>query len=59
MRVVKGAVLDVAVDIRKGSPTFGKHVAVELTEDNHRQFFIPRGLATWIQCIERGSRFSV
>ena len=45
MRVIKGAVLDVAVDIRKGSPTFGKHVAVELTEDNHRQFFVPRGFA--------------
>lgn len=45
VRVVKGAVLDVAVDIRKGSPTFGKHVDVELTEDNHRQFFIPRGFA--------------
>lgn len=45
VRVVKGAVLDVAVDIRKGSPTYGKHVSVELTEDNHRQFFIPRGFA--------------
>ncbi len=45
VRVVKGRVLDVAVDIRKGSPTFGKHVSVELTEDNHRQFFIPRGFA--------------
>ena len=45
VRVIKGAVLDVAVDIRKGSPTFGQHVAVELTEDNHRQFFISRGFA--------------
>lgn len=45
VRVVKGSVLDVVVDIRKGSPTYGKHVAVELTGDNHRQFFIPRGMA--------------
>lgn len=45
VRCVKGAVLDIAVDIRKGSPTFGRHVAVELTEDNHRQFFVPRGFA--------------
>ncbi len=45
VRVVKGAVLDVAVDIRRGSLTFGQYVAVELTEDNHRQFFIPRGFA--------------
>lgn len=45
VRCVKGAVLDVAVDIRKGSPTYGQHVAVELTEDNHRQFFVSRGFA--------------
>lgn len=45
VRCIKGAVLDVAVDLRKGSPTFGKHVAVELTEGNHRQLFIPRGFA--------------
>lgn len=45
VRCVKGAVLDVAVDIRKGSPTFGQHVAVELTEENHRQFFVSCGFA--------------
>ena len=45
VRCVKGAVLDVAVDIRKGSSTYGKHVTVELTEDNNRQFFVPRGFA--------------
>lgn len=45
VRVLKGRVLDVAVDIRRGSPTFGKHVKVELTGENHRQFFIPRGFA--------------
>ena len=45
VRCVRGKVLDVAVDIRKGSPTYGKHVAVELSEDNHRQFFISKGFA--------------
>lgn len=45
VRCVKGRVLDVAVDLRKGSPTYGKHVSCELTESNHRQFFIPKGFA--------------
>ena len=45
VRCVRGKVLDVAVDIRKGSPTYGQHVAVELSEDNHRQFFISKGFA--------------
>lgn len=45
VRVVRGAVFDVAVDIRKGSPTFGRWVGAELSEDNHRQFWVPAGLA--------------
>lgn len=57
VRCVKGAVLDVAVDIRKGSPTYGQHVAVELTEDNHRQFFIPRGFAHGFAVLSPGAIF--
>lgn len=59
VRCVKGRVLDVAVDIRKGSPTYGKHVAVELTEDNHRQFFIPRVLRMASLCCLKLRYFSI
>lgn len=45
VRVLKGRVLDVAVDLRKDSPTFGKHITVELSEDSHTQFYVPRGFA--------------
>jgi dTDP-4-dehydrorhamnose 3,5-epimerase len=45
VRVIKGSVLDIAVDIRKDSPTFGEHVSLELSEENKKQFFIPRGFA--------------
>ena len=57
VRCVKGAVLDVAVDIRKGSPTYGQHVAVELTEENHRQFFIPRGFAHGFAVLSETAQF--
>lgn len=58
VRVIKGRVLDVAVDIRKSSPTFGKHVMVELSEDNKRQFFIPRGFAHGFLVLSEESIFT-
>jgi dTDP-4-dehydrorhamnose 3,5-epimerase len=58
VRVIKGRVLDVAVDIRKGSPTFGKHVAVELSEQNKRQLFVPRGFAHGFVVLQDDSIFA-
>jgi dTDP-4-dehydrorhamnose 3,5-epimerase len=57
VRVIAGAVLDVAVDLRKGSPSFGKHYAIELTEDNHKQFFVPAGFAHGFVVLSESATF--
>jgi dTDP-4-dehydrorhamnose 3,5-epimerase len=56
--VLKGKALDVAVDLRQGSPTFGQHVAIEISEEKHRQFFVPRGFAHGFSVLSREVIFS-
>ena len=58
VRVIKGEVLDVAVDLRKSSPTFGKHVSIVLSEDNKRQFYIPRGFAHGLLVLSNAAIFT-
>lgn len=57
VRVTEGAIVDVVVDIRQGSPTFGRHLCVELSADNHRQLFVPRGMAHGFAVISPTARF--
>ena len=57
VRVLEGAVLDIAVDLRKGSPSFGKHYAIELTADNHKQFFVPAGFAHGFVVLSEAATF--
>ena len=58
VRVIEGAVLDIAVDLRKGSPSFGQHYAIELTADNHKQFFVPSGFAHGFVTLKDDTLFS-
>ena len=57
VRVLEGSVLDIAVDLRKGSPSFGQHFAIELTADNHKQFFVPAGFAHGFVVLSEAATF--